>query len=60
MDSSQESPRPATLATITVVWHYGFSHHLGLTYEDFAIQKRTIKHSGHWYGRVTAASRLEA
>jgi len=33
---------------------------MGLTYEDFAIQKRTIKHSGHWYGRVTAVSRLEA
>jgi beta-glucosidase len=59
MDSSREPLHP-TPATITFVWHYGFSHHMGLTYEDFAIQKRTIKHSGHWYGRVTAVSRLEA
>jgi beta-glucosidase len=39
-------------------WHHGYSNRMGLTYVDFATQKRTIKDSGHWYGRVAASNRL--
>ena len=31
----------------------------GLTYVDFRTQKRTVKDSGLWYGRVAAANRLD-
>jgi beta-glucosidase len=40
-------------------WGDGYTKRYGLTYVDFATQKRTIKDSGHWYGRVAAAGRLD-
>jgi beta-glucosidase len=40
-------------------WADGFSQRYGLTYVDFRDQKRTIKDSGLWYGRVAAANRLD-
>ena len=40
-------------------WNSGYAQRFGLTYVDFATQKRTIKDSGHWYGRVAAAGRLD-
>ena len=41
-------------------WRDGFANRMGLTYVDFATQKRIIKDSGHWYGRVAAANRTDA
>ncbi len=40
-------------------WADGYSQRYGLTYVDFRDQKRTVKDSGHWYGRVAAANRLD-
>ncbi len=40
-------------------WMDGYTKQYGLTYVDFATQKRTIKDSGYWYGRVAAAGRLD-
>jgi beta-glucosidase len=40
-------------------WQNGYTQRFGLTYVDFATQKRTIKDSGHWYSRVAAAGRLD-
>jgi len=39
-------------------WAEGYTERYGLIYTDFRNQKRTIKESGHWYGRVAAANRL--
>jgi beta-glucosidase len=39
-------------------WQSGFSPRMGLVHVDFATQKRTIKDSGLWYGRVAATNRL--
>ena len=39
-------------------WTDGFSQRYGLTYVDFGTQKRTVKDSGLWYGRVAASNRL--
>jgi beta-glucosidase len=39
-------------------WGEGYTERYGLIYTDFRNQKRTIKDSGHWYGRVAAANRL--
>ena len=39
-------------------WTDGFSQRYGLTCVDFCNQKRTVKDSGHWYGRVAAANHL--
>ncbi len=40
-------------------WGEGFTERYGLIYADFRNQKRTIKDSGHWYGRVAASNRLD-
>ncbi|MGA2047908.1 MAG: family 1 glycosylhydrolase [Terracidiphilus sp.] len=41
-------------------WTDGYSQRYGLTYVDFRDQKRTVKDSGVWYGRVAATNRLGA
>jgi beta-glucosidase len=33
-------------------WGYGFSKRFGLTYTDYATQKRIVKDSGEWYANV--------
>ncbi|HEY3704986.1 MAG TPA: GH1 family beta-glucosidase [Terracidiphilus sp.] len=40
-------------------WGEGFTERYGLIYCDFRNQKRTIKDSGHWYGKVAAANKLD-
>jgi beta-glucosidase len=40
-------------------WADGYTQRYGLTYVDFRTQKRTVKDSGLWYGRVAAANRLD-
>jgi beta-glucosidase len=40
-------------------WLDGYTQRYGLTYVDFRDQKRTIKDSGIWYGRVAATNRLD-
>jgi beta-glucosidase len=40
-------------------WQHGYARRFGLTHVDFQTQRRTIKDSGHWYGRVAATNRLE-
>ena len=40
-------------------WADGYSQRYGLTYVDFRDQKRTIKDSGLWYGRVAATNALD-
>jgi beta-glucosidase len=40
-------------------WTDGYSQRYGLTYVDFRDQKRTMKDSGLWYGRVSASGRLD-
>ncbi|MGC2161691.1 MAG: family 1 glycosylhydrolase [Silvibacterium sp.] len=39
-------------------WADGYSQRYGLTWIDFRSQKRTIKDSGLWYGRIAATNRL--
>lgn len=39
-------------------WADGYSERYGLTYVDFRDQKRTIKDSGLWYGRLAAANKV--
>ncbi len=40
-------------------WADGYSQRYGLNYVDFRDQKRTVKDSGLWYGRVASANRLD-
>ena len=40
-------------------WAEGFSQRFGLAYVDFRTQKRTIKESGRWYGKVAEKNRVE-
>jgi beta-glucosidase len=40
-------------------WADGYSQRYGLTYVDFRDQKRTVKDSGLWYGKVAASNRLD-
>ncbi len=35
-------------------WSEGFSQRFGMAYVDFKTQKRTMKESGRWYGKVAA------
>ena len=39
-------------------WADGYAERYGLTYIDFRDQKRTVKNSGLWYGRLAGANRL--
>jgi beta-glucosidase len=39
-------------------WAFGTSSRFGLAYTDFAMQRRIIKDSGRWFGRVTRANAL--
>lgn len=39
-------------------WTDGYCQRYGLTYVDFRDQKRTVKDSGLWYGRVAETNRL--
>jgi beta-glucosidase len=39
-------------------WAFGTSSRFGLAYVDFDTQKRTLKDSGRWFGRVTRANAL--
>ncbi len=40
-------------------WTDGYSQRYGLTYIDFRDGSRTVKDSGHWYGRVASENRLD-
>jgi beta-glucosidase len=40
-------------------WADGQTERYGLTYVDYRDQKRTIKDSGYWYGRVAASNKLD-
>ena len=39
-------------------WAEGFAQRFGLVYVDFRDQRRIIKDSGHWYGRLAAMGSL--
>jgi beta-glucosidase len=41
-------------------WEEGFSQRFGLVYVDFKTQKRIMKESGQWYGRVAGENALPA
>ena len=40
-------------------WGHGYARRFGLIHVDFDKQKRTIKDSGEWYGRVIASNTVE-
>lgn len=37
-------------------WAYGYAKRFGITYVDYATQKRTLKDSGLWYSQVARAN----
>jgi len=39
-------------------WNDGYTQRYGLTYVDYRNQKRTIKDSGLWYGKVAATGQV--
>ena len=39
-------------------WAEGLRQRFGLVYVDYKTQKRTVKKSGEWYGKVAAANAL--
>jgi beta-glucosidase len=39
-------------------WADGYTQRYGLTYVDFRDQRRIVKDSGLWYGRVASSNRL--
>ena len=39
-------------------WAEGFGQRFGLAYVDFKSQKRTIKDSGRWYGKVASENKV--
>ena len=39
-------------------WAEGYTQRFGLVYVDFRNQKRTLKDSGKWYGRLAATGKL--
>ncbi|HYK37009.1 glycoside hydrolase family 1 protein [Alloacidobacterium sp.] len=41
-------------------WANGYTERYGLVHVDFRDQKRTIKDSGLWYGKVAASNRIDA
>jgi beta-glucosidase len=40
-------------------WSEGYRQRFGLTWVDFPDTERTLKESGHWYGRVAAENGFE-
>jgi beta-glucosidase len=40
-------------------WAEGYSQRFGLTWVDFRDQRRIVKESGRWYGRVATTNRLD-
>ena len=38
-------------------WSFGYTRRFGLVHVDFATQRRTLKDSAEWYGKVIAAAR---
>lgn len=40
-------------------WGEGYSQRFGMVYVDFCDQRRIVKDSGRWYGRVAAANRVD-
>ena len=39
-------------------WAEGYAQRFGLVYVDFRTQKRTIKDSGYWYGKLSSTGHL--
>jgi len=39
-------------------WAEGYAQRFGLTFVDFRTQKRTIKDSGYWYGKLASTGQL--
>jgi beta-glucosidase len=40
-------------------WAFGYGPRFGLVYVDYKTQKRTIKDSGRWFGRVVEKNRID-
>ena len=41
-------------------WSHGQAKRFGLLHVDYATQRRIVKQSGRWYGRVVAENGVEA